>query len=131
MKTLIIIFITSLMLSFSVTAQTTWSVKPDSMRTKKVAPHQDLFPSPYKFHNPLLERHYKLYAPELNQSNRYQNFALNHRFGRPQPYRQFSRMPVFIPKFQSKMPIYRPDNSIDYKLRIKRFDVWNPEGKKE
>jgi hypothetical protein len=33
---------------------------------------------------------------------------------------------------QRNMPIYKPDNSIDYKkLRIKRFDVWIQEQKAE
>ena len=109
MKTAGFIFVVCLLLSLTLSAQTTLELKPDSTKIQ-IDPNTKVL----KFGN--TPTNYSLNNKSINLN---QNLALSlHQQNFADPY---FRMPVVKPKFQSNMPVMKPDSSIHFHLLIQKI----------
>ncbi|MFA5328736.1 MAG: hypothetical protein WC384_13165 [Prolixibacteraceae bacterium] len=121
MKTYFFILIFGLFLNYGVKAQTLKIDKPDSSAIESIEPKKYQYPNNLKFPNPLAENQLKLQRPEMK------NFNRMHQLNRPGQNApqviaaQPDRMPVLVPGYRSKMPVYKPDPSVHYFLKIKKI----------
>jgi len=109
MKTAGFLFVVCLLMSLTLSAQTTLGSKPDSVKIQ-IDPNTKGF----KFdHTP------------QNYSLNNKSFNLNQNLALTQQLRNFVnpnfRMPVVRPDFQSNMPVMKPDSSIHFHLLIQKI----------
>lgn len=115
MKTAGFVFITCLLITFSVSAQTNLALKPGSVKFGYNSFQKSLTDT-LKLENPFNEN--KLQSPSFRYRfpRREQNFAQNFRFANP--YRSNFKMPVIRPSIKSNMPVAKPDSSVHYFIQI-------------
>lgn len=95
-------------------AQTALDLKTDSVQAKT-------FDKPLKLPQPFTKELPRLVLPENKRLPQNPDLALK-RYQEPQlSDNRNTRMPVFRPGYQSNMPVMKPDSSVHYHLRIKRF----------
>lgn len=120
MKIKAILLIFGLIAAVHLSAQST-KLAPDSLQIV-----------PDSLNKPLLQPELKLKIPQTKEYSVPQNqYFLKRKPGESLALKSDSnalfrpvpnyRMPVARPKFQSKMPVMKPDTSIHYHLQIKRF----------
>jgi hypothetical protein len=121
MKTKAILLILGLFIAVHVSAQTHLKPKADS-----------LFVDPYSLKRLLPQKEFKLKIPQAKEYSVPQNkYFLKRKPGESLALKNDSnalfhaipnyRMPVYRPKYQSKMPVMKPDSTIHYHLQIKKF----------
>lgn len=119
MKTAGFLFIVCLLLSLTLSAQTTKEFKPDSL-TIGLDSFQHNFGYSLKLGNPFEENKLRLPFQSNKFPNQNQNFA---RIGSNSQTLsdQYFRMPVVKPEVQSNMPVMKPDSSIHFHLLIQKI----------
>ncbi len=127
MKTLFFIVILGLIVNPGVKAQNLKIDRPDSSGTEQITPKKYQFPNNLKFQNPLAENQLKLQRPEMKGLNRMPQLNFMQQTKPQVIATQPDRMPVIVPEYRSKMPVYKPDPSVQYFLKIKKIGSVDPD----
>lgn len=113
MKTALLILAGCLLMTISLSAQIRQHTKTDSIKTGFNS-FQHILTDTLKLTNPFAENQFQAPVRKYNFPRQNQNIALNSNSN--------FRMPVYHPEVKSKMPVKRPDPSVQFFLQIKKID---------
>jgi hypothetical protein len=123
MKTPRFVLIAVLLISISATAQTKLNLKTDSL----VITNDTVFSKHHnqlQLKNPFGSENHRFIFPSNKQFQMNPNLAVIPK-QRPSVYADPNfNMSILKPSFHSKMPVMKPDSSIHYHLRIKKYDSY-------
>ena len=120
MKTAGFTLMCCLLITLSLSAQTKREQKSDSNKIEYNL-FQHALNDTLKLDNPFSENRFQAPSRKYTFPPQSQNLALNYRIGRPYTGQTF-RMPILRPEFKSKMPVMKPDSTIQYFLKVQKID---------
>lgn len=109
------------LISGMASAQTALDLKTDSINAFNDSVQAKTFDKPLKLPQPFTKELPRLVLPQNKLFPQNLNLALKRNQESQLSDNRNTRMPVFRPGYQSNMPVMKPDSSVHYHLRIKRF----------
>ena len=109
------------LISGMASAQTALDLKTDSINAFNDSVQAKTFDEPLKLPQPFTKELPRLVLPENKRLPQNPDLALKRNQESQLSDNRNTRMLVFRPGYQSNMPIMKPDSSVHYHLRIKRF----------